>query len=170
MASGVGDSANWMSASSAPRTRCTGSRFGNGQSATAMKKRFGMPYLIASSMCSIMVKTTGPLAVTSKFSSRRVVCWSLGRPAKVSIAKSMFSLISAGYLVSTRNPHAFIERDADAMGTLLERDRAVFVVVIFGEGRGCAGGRIAGTEFGQAGIHGVVPPHRKAECHGSRKS
>src|SRR5262249_39557484 len=54
---------------------------------------------IASSMCSIRVKTTGPSAVTSTFSSRRHVCSRYGWPANVSIAKYMFSLIGAGYFI-----------------------------------------------------------------------
>ena len=44
------------------------------------------------------VKTTGPFAVTSTFSSSRHVCSRPGCPANVSMAKYMFSLISAGYL------------------------------------------------------------------------
>src|SRR5205823_6500520 len=53
---------------------------------------------IASSMCSMRVKTTGPFAVTSTSSSSRHVCSRPGCPANVSMAKYMFSLISAGYL------------------------------------------------------------------------
>src|SRR5204863_7313449 len=56
-------------------------------------------YFIASSMCSMRVKTTGPSAVTSTFSSSRAVCSRYGCPANVSIAKYMFSLIGAGYFI-----------------------------------------------------------------------
>src|SRR5215472_7248158 len=53
---------------------------------------------MASAMCSISVNTTGPLLETRTFSSSRAVCCSPGCPAKVSIAKYIFSLISAGKL------------------------------------------------------------------------
>jgi len=58
--------------------------------------RFAIPYLIASSMCSISVKTTGPSPLTRTSSSSLQVCRRPGCPAKVSTAKYMFSLISAG--------------------------------------------------------------------------
>ena len=52
---------------------------------------------IASSMCSMRVKTSGPSALTSTFSSEPAgLLEDPGCPANVSMAKCMFSLISAG--------------------------------------------------------------------------
>src|SRR5712691_930509 len=58
--------------------------------------------------------------------------------------------------IGPRNPHALVERDADAVRELLQRHRPVLVVVVFGERLRHVRGRLAGPQVVEAGVHRVV--------------
>ena len=104
---------------------------------------------MASSMCSINVKTTGPLPLTSTFSSRRQVCCKSrmsgeGFDGEVHV---LFDLGGILQRVRARHPHAFVQRDADAVRELLQRHGAVFVVVVFRERLGDVRGGVSGLQL-----------------------
>src|SRR5687768_12963767 len=58
--------------------------------------------------------------------------------------------------VRARYPHPFVQRDADAVGELLQRDGSVGVVIVFRELLGDIGRRVARLQLFEAGIHRVV--------------
>src|SRR6266478_4974127 len=58
--------------------------------------------------------------------------------------------------IGTRDPHAFIQCQADAVSELLQRDRLIFVVVVLGKGSSHVGRGIARAQLFQARVHGVV--------------
>src|SRR6267154_567419 len=68
----------------------------------------------------------------------------------------LFNFGGIFHRIGARNPHAFIKCQADAVSELLQRDRPIFVVVVFGEGSSHVGRRIARPQLFQAGVHGVV--------------
>ena len=113
---------------------------------------------MASSMCSISVKTTGPLAA-----DQHVFLEAAGllqaRMSREGFDGEVHVLLDLGGIlqrIRARHPHAFVQRDADAVRELLQRHGAVLVVIVFGECGGHVRGRVSGLQLLESGVHRIV--------------
>ncbi len=112
----------------------------------------------ASSSNGYLVNMTGPSFVTSRFSSSRTVCSSPGWPGE-GLAGEVHVLLELDRIlerVGARDPHALVQREADRVRELLERDGAVFVVGVLRELGSNVGGGVARLHHLDRAVHRLV--------------